>query len=92
MALGAIEELERFGIEPGVDVKIVSVDATMEAFKAMAAGKLNCSVECNPLLGPPLMKAIKDLMSGKEMPLRIITEEKVYDQTTAEDEIRVRKY
>ena len=92
MALGAIEELERFGIEPGVDVKIVSVDATMEAFKAMAAGKLNCSVECNPLLGPPLMKAIKDMMSGKEMPLRIITEEKVYDQTTAEDEIRVRKY
>ena len=92
MALGAIEVLEEHGIRPGVDVTIVSVDATRDAFEAMTEGKLNCAVECNPLLGPQLMKAVRDMVAGKEMPLRIITEEKVYDQTTAEKEIGKRKY
>ena len=40
------------GIRPGKDVVIVSVDGIRDAFTAMIAGKLNCSVECNPLLGP----------------------------------------
>jgi len=92
MALGAIEALEANGIKPGEDVKIVSVDGTKAAFQAMTEGKLNCLVECNPLLGPPLMKAIRDMVAGKEMPLRIITEEKVYDETTAMEEIRSRVY
>ena len=92
MALGAIEALEDNGIEPGTDVKIVSVDGTKNAFQAMAEGKLNCTVECNPLLGPPLMKAIRDMIAGREMPVRIITEEKVYDQSMAEELINSRVY
>jgi ABC-type sugar transport system substrate-binding protein len=92
MALGAMEALEENGIKPGKDVKIVSVDGTKEAFEAMIDGKLNCSVECSPLLGPQLMKAIKDLMAGKELPLRIITEEKIYTQKEAKGLIKSRKY
>lgn len=92
MALGAIEALEEHGINPGVDVKIVSVDGTKDAFQAMIEGKLNCAVECNPLLGEPLMKAVRDMAAGKIMPLRIITEEKVYDQTMAESELKSRAY
>lgn len=92
MALGAIEALEEHGLNPGTDITIVSVDATKEAFEAMVAGKLNCSVECSPLLGPPLMKAIRDMVAGKEMPLRIITEEKVYDESDAESVIKTRAY
>ena len=30
----------------------MSIDAVREAFEAMIAGKLNATVECNPLLGP----------------------------------------
>ena len=92
MAIGAIEELEKNGIAPGTDVKIVSVDGTREAFEAMIDGKLNCAVECNPLLGPQLMKAIQDLVAGKELPLLIITEEKWYDQSMAKEYLRSRKY
>lgn len=92
MALGAIEALEAHGISPGTDVKIVSVDATKDAFRAMVEGKLNCAVECNPLLGAPLMKAIRDMVAGKEMPVRIITEEKVYDQSVAEELMNQRMY
>ena len=71
---------------------IISVDATREAFETIIEGKLNCAVECNPLLGPPLMKAVRDMMAGKEMPLRIITEEKVYDSENVKEEIEKRKY
>jgi len=92
MALGAIEALEAHGLKPGTDIIIISVDATKEAFQAMIQGKLNCAVECSPLLGPPLMKAIRDMIAGKEMPLRIITEEKVYDQSDAETVIKSREY
>lgn len=92
MALGAIEALENHGIAPGTDVKIVSVDGTKDAFRAMIEGKLNCTVECSPLLGPPLMKAVRDMISGKEMPVRIITEEKIYDQSVAEELINKRVY
>jgi galactofuranose transport system substrate-binding protein len=92
MALGAIDALKEHGIEPGEDVKIVSVDGTKEAFEAMIKGKLNCSVECSPLLGPQLMKAVKDLMSGKELPLRIITDEKIYTEDDAKEFIHSRKY
>lgn len=92
MALGAIEALEAHGISPGSDVVIVSVDGTKDAFEAMIDGKLNCAVECNPLLGAPLMKAIRDMVAGKEMPVRIITEEKVYDQSMAAELIAERAY
>lgn len=92
MALGAIEELKKHGIAPGTDVKIVSVDATKPAFRAMIRGELNCAVECNPVLGDQLMKAVRDLVSGKPMPLRIITEEKVYDESVAEELIKTRLY
>ncbi len=92
MALGAISALESYGIKPGKDVKIVSVDGTKKAFEAMISGKLNCVVECSPLLGPQLMKAIQDLMNGKELPLRIITDEKVYTQDEAKEVKNSRKY
>ena len=92
MALGAIEALEEHGIAPGEDVKIISVDGTSEAFRAIILGKMNCTVECNPLLGPPLMKAIRDMVAGKEMPVRIITEEKVYDLEQAEEVVNQRAY
>ena len=49
MALGAIQAMEEAGIKPGVDIKIVSIDGVKGAFEAMKDGKLNVTVECNPL-------------------------------------------
>ena len=50
MAIGAIQAIEEFGLKPGKDIVIVSIDSVKGAFEAMIAGKLNCSVECSPLL------------------------------------------
>jgi len=92
MAIGAIQAMEAAGIRPGKDVTIVSVDGIRDAFTAMIAGKLNCSVECSPLLGPQLMKAIKDYMSGKDLPVRIITSEGVFPAQVARAVLPGRKY
>jgi simple sugar transport system substrate-binding protein len=92
MALGAVEALEAAGIAPGKDVAIVSVDGTKEALKGIIDGKMSCVVECSPLLGPQLMKAITDLMNGSELPLRIITDEKVFTAENVESDYKRRSY
>ncbi|MBP2646081.1 MAG: Periplasmic binding protein domain containing protein [Firmicutes bacterium] len=92
MALGAIQAIEEFGLRPGKDILIVSVDGTKAAFAAMLAGKLNCTVECTPLLGPQLMQAISGLMAGRKLPVRIIAAEGVFPQETAHREYPYRTY
>lgn len=92
MALGAIEAIEEYGLRPGKDILLVSVDATREAFSAIMNGKLNCTVECTPLLGPELMKAIKDYMAGKQLPIKIITAEGIFTKKNAVKEYSWRKY
>jgi simple sugar transport system substrate-binding protein len=92
MAIGAIEAMEAAGMKPGKDVVIVSVDGIRDAFTAMIAGKLNASIECSPLLGPQLMKAVKDFMSGKELPVRIVTSEVVFPAEVARAILPTRKY
>jgi galactofuranose transport system substrate-binding protein len=92
MAMGAIQALEEAHFSPGKDVIIVSVDAAHGAFKAMVEGKLNCSIECNPLLGPQLMKAVNDYMGGKDLPVRMITSEGVFPAETARRYMAGREY
>jgi ABC-type sugar transport system substrate-binding protein len=92
MALGAIKAIEQAGMKPGKDIGVISVDATKGAFQAMQAGKLNMSVECNPLLGPQIIKAAKELAAGKEIPVNIITAEGIFTQETAKRDVTTRKY
>ncbi len=92
MAIGAIQAIEEAGKKPGKDIIIVSIDAVKGAFEAMMAGKLNCTVECSPLLGPQLMQAVKDLKAGKTLPKRIVTQEGVFPQEVAQKEFPNRKY
>ena len=92
MAIGAIQAIEAAGLKPGKDIVIVSIDAVKGAFEAMMAGKLNVSVECNPLLGPQLMEVVKEVKAGKELPKRINTKEGVFPMETAAKEFPNRKY
>jgi len=92
MAIGAIQAIEEAGMKPGSDITIVSIDGVKGAFEAMIAGKLNVTVECSPLLGPQLMAAVKDVVAGKPIPKRIITEESVFPKETAAQVLPTRKY
>jgi simple sugar transport system substrate-binding protein len=92
MALGAIQAMEEAGVKPGKDILIVSIDGVRGAFEAMAAGKLNCTVECNPLIGPQLFDAVEAIMAKKSLPKRTAVEEGVYEQSQAAAELPKRKY
>jgi galactofuranose transport system substrate-binding protein len=92
MALGAIQAIEEAGLKPGTDVIVVSIDGVKGAFEAMVAGKLNCTVECNPLLGPAAFDAIEAVKAGKTVPKKTIVKDQVFDQSVAKDVIGTRKY
>lgn len=92
MALGAVKALKENGVKPGFDVLFVSIDGTAPALRALKKGELNCVVECNPLFGPQLMKAIVDHLSGKDLPRRIITDEIVFTKDTDRHFFRARRY
>lgn len=78
MGFGAIEALKEAGFVPGVDVKIISVDATAGAFDAMLAGNLNVTVECNPLLAPQVYEAALKAANGEILPKWVPSQEGVF--------------
>jgi galactofuranose transport system substrate-binding protein len=92
MALGAIQAIEEAGKKPGQDIKIVSIDGVKGAFEAMKDGKLNVTVECNPLLGPQLFDIIEKVAKGEPVPARVVTQEGVYEQAQAAEELPKRQY
>ena len=92
MGLGAIEAIEAAGLKPGVDVKIITVDAVKDGMQALADGKINYIVECNPLLGPQLMDLAKKVLDGEEVPNRVVTEETAFDREQAKAALPDRKY
>ncbi|MCE1255369.1 MAG: ABC transporter substrate-binding protein [Anaerolineae bacterium] len=92
MALGAIQAIEEAGLKPGVDIKIVSIDGERAAFEAMAAGKLNVTVECNPLLGPQFYETALKLANGESVDKWVKSEEGIYRQETAASDLPNRQY
>lgn len=92
MALGAIQAIEQAGLKPGQDIIIVSIDGVKAAFEAMIAGKLNATVECNPLLGPPAFDAVEAAVRGEELPKWIKVPDRLFEQSQAAEAIKERKY
>ena len=81
MGFGAIEALKEAGLTPAEDVKVLSVDATGNAFKAMLDGVLNVTVECNPLLAPQVYEAVLKSANGEELPKWVPSQEGVFRMT-----------
>lgn len=92
MAIGAIQAIEEAGLKPGEDIRIVSIDGVRGAFEAMKEGKLNATVECNPLLGPQLAQLIRDVHAGKAVPKRVVVEEGVFTRDQAAAALPNRNY
>lgn len=92
MGLGAMEAIEAAGKKPGQDIKIVTIDATHDGMQALADGKFNYIVECNPLLGPQLMELAKQVVAGEQVPERVVTPDEAFDQQQAAAVLPDRKY
>jgi galactofuranose transport system substrate-binding protein len=92
MGLGAIEAIEGAGKKPGVDIKIITVDAVKDGMQALADGKINFIVECSPLLGPQLMELVKKVHAGEAVEARVLTEETTFTQEQAKAVLPQRQY
>lgn len=92
MALGAITAIEAYGLKPGKDILIISVDGEKAALQAIKDGKVNVSIECTPLIGPIIMDAVKDLIAGKKLPKKIISKEKVFTVNNVNEELPLSQY
>lgn len=92
MALGAIEALKAAGKKPGQEVFIVSIDGIRAAFEAMVKGELNCTVQCNPLLGPAAFDAVEKAVKGETLDKKTLVPDEVFDQSTAAAELPKRQY
>ena len=80
MMLGAVEAIEAYGLEPGQDIVIISVDGEQGAIDLLKQGKINCVVECTPMLGDIIMDLAKKLAAGEEVPRLIYSEETVFSE------------
>jgi len=92
MGLGAALAIKEAGLEPGVDIKILTVDATAGAFKGMIAGEINTVVECNPLLAPQVYEAALKALNGESLPKWVPSNEGVFYQKDAETILPTRTY
>ena len=68
MTLGAIEAIEEAGLRPGEDIIIITVDGEQAAIDLLQEGKINCVVECTPMLGDIIMDLTKKLAAGEDIP------------------------
>jgi ABC-type sugar transport system substrate-binding protein len=92
MAIGAIKAIEEYGLKPGEDITIVSIDAIRDAFQAMVDGKLNATIECNPLLGPTFFSTALKVVNGEQVPKWIPSQESIYFPDDAAEILPTRKY
>jgi simple sugar transport system substrate-binding protein len=92
MALGAAQAIEEAGLKPGKDITIVSIDAIREAVKAVADGRINCTVECNPLFGPKVYDTVEKILAGQTVPKKAYNVDQLFDATNAAAALPARQY
>jgi ABC-type sugar transport system substrate-binding protein len=83
MALGAIQALKSANMNPGQDVKVVSVDGQKSALEAIIAGDMNVTVECNPRFGPIAFDTYEKYLRGEPIPPKIIVPDRFFDVSNA---------
>jgi galactofuranose transport system substrate-binding protein len=83
MAIGAIAAIKAMGKVPGKDIKVVSIDGERDGLKAVAAGTLYTTVECNPRFGPKAFATMKTYAAGNKVPTLIVNSDQLFNKKNA---------
>jgi simple sugar transport system substrate-binding protein len=84
MAVGAIQAIKEAGLNPGVDIRIVAIDAVPDAHLAIANGEMNATIELTPNMAGPALDALEAFLGDGTVPPKWIqTESRLY--TAADD-------
>lgn len=92
MTLGAIEAIEEAGLVPGRDIVIITVDGEQAAVDLLREGKINCVVECTPMLGETVMELAEKLKAGETVPRILHPEETMFTEYDSLEAIAPRGY
>ena len=92
MGLGALDAITAAGLVPGTDIRIVSIDAVHDGMQALADGKFNFIVECNPLLGEKVADLVKKVVAGEDVPKTEIVPDGAFTQEDAIELLPTRPY
>ena len=90
MGLGATEAVKDAGLQGGI--KIVTIDATKPALKALVAGELGCVIEYNPLYGSTLVELVENALAGKKVAKKTDVSSTVFTVENAREALAKRKY
>ena len=80
MMYGALDAFGEYGVIPGRDVIIISVDGEQQAIDLLKEGKVNCVVECTPMLGEAIMRIARDLKDGKPVEREVYSSERAFTE------------
>jgi len=83
MALGALEALRSAGLQPGRDVRVVSIDGERAALEAIQRGELGATVESNPRFGPIAFETIEQVRHHQPVPPKKLITDRFFDRTNA---------
>jgi ABC-type sugar transport system substrate-binding protein len=86
MLVGATQAMAEAGINSGVDILTISVDAIPDIFLAMSEGVANATVELSPYMAGPAFDAIVAHLAGEEVPPAIAVGGDLFTQATAAEE------
>ena len=92
MTLGALTEIEKAGYVPGKDIVIISVDGGQEAINVLKEGKINCIVECTPMLGSTVMETALKLKNKEQVDRLIHPEERYFSDEQDLSDLEPRGY
>jgi ribose transport system substrate-binding protein len=87
MALGALVALRSSGKQPGAEVKVVSVDGTRNAVRAITRGDMAAVIESNPRFGPLAFQTLQRLWSGQPVRENTIISDRAYDESNAQQSL-----
>nr|WP_051085452.1 ABC transporter substrate-binding protein [Hahella ganghwensis] len=86
MALGALLAIKEAGLKPAKDILLVSIDAVLDIFRAMANGEANATIELTPQLGAPAFDALEANRQGREVAKWVKVNGPLYLPDTAAEE------
>ena len=92
MTLGFLEILDKYKINSGTDITIITIDAEQSAIDKLKNGKVNCVIECNPKMGKQVMDFVLALTNNKPIPALTYVPETVFSEADDLTKIAPRGY
>lgn len=73
-------------------IKIVTIDGTKPALRALIAGKFASVIESNPLIGEKTASMVRKVLDGKKVEKTVTIKSKIFTPESAKEALSSRKY